>query len=249
MTNLIRGEAIKMRSTRTAIGFTIAGIALMLLVVLISTLAGEPSSVSDKRDAITIAPVGILFVVFGVVGATGEYRHRTVAPAVLIAPDRLRLLVARALAYGVTAAAVALAMLAVAFAVGIPLMAGNDGPSLELADYAGLLGGGLLSAALGAIMGVGFGALVGNQVAGVVSVLLYIFVDRRPDRGGRLGPDPLHGRHRGIRAGRPGGRRRVRFPGLAGRRWPRGRCCSWAPACCANRAAKWPETPHAPPLH
>ena len=176
MTNLIRGEAIKMRSTRTAIGFTIAGIALMLLVVLISTLAGEPSSVSAKRDAITIAPVGILFVVFGVVGATGEYRHRTVAPAVLIAPDRLRLLVARALAYGVTAAAVALAMLAVAFAVGIPLMAGNDGASLELADYAGLLGGGLLSAALGAIMGVGFGALVGNQVAGVVSVLLYIFV-------------------------------------------------------------------------
>ncbi len=176
MTNLIRGEAIKMRSTRTAIGFTIAGIGLMLLVVLISTLAGEPSSVSDKRDAITIAPVGILFVVFGVVGATGEYRHRTVAPAVLIAPDRLRLLVARALAYGVTAAAVALAMLTVAFAVGIPLMAGNDGPSLEFADYAGLLGGGLLSAALGAIMGIGFGALVGNQVAGVVSVLLYIFV-------------------------------------------------------------------------
>ena len=176
MRNLIRGEAIKMRSTRTAIGFTIAGIALMLLVVLISTLAGEPSSVSAKRDAITIAPVGILFVVFGVVGATGEYRHRTVAPAVLIAPDRLRLLVARALAYGVTAAAVALAMLAVAFAVGIPLMAGNDGPSLELADYAGLLGGGMLGAALGAIMGIGFGALVGNQVAGVVSVLLYIFV-------------------------------------------------------------------------
>ena len=51
-------------------------------------------------------------MVFGVVGATGEYRHRTVAPAVLIAPDRLRLLVARALAYGVTAAGVALVMLA-----------------------------------------------------------------------------------------------------------------------------------------
>ena len=50
-------------------------------------------------------------MVFGVVGATGEYRHRTVAPAVLIAPDRLRLLLARALAYAVTAAGVALVML------------------------------------------------------------------------------------------------------------------------------------------
>ncbi|HYI35954.1 MAG TPA: hypothetical protein VEX39_05090 [Thermoleophilaceae bacterium] len=176
MNNLIRGEAIKLRSTRTAIGFTIAGVALMLLVVLVSTLADDPSSVSAKRDSITVAPVFILFVVFGVVGATGEYRHRTVAPAILIAPDRLRLLVARTLAYAVTAAGVALVMLVVAFAIGIPLMAGNEGGALDFADYAGLLGGGLLSAALGGVVGVGFGALVGNQVAGVVSVLVYLFV-------------------------------------------------------------------------
>ena len=51
--NLIRGEAIKMRSTRTAIGFTIAGVALTLLFVLVSTLADEPSTVSGKRDALT----------------------------------------------------------------------------------------------------------------------------------------------------------------------------------------------------
>ncbi len=174
MKNLIRGEAIKLRSTRTAIGFTIAGVGLMLMVVLVSTLAGDPSTVDAKRDSITIAPVFILFVVFGVVGATGEYRHRTVAPAVLIAPDRLRLLAARALAYAVTAAGVALIMLIASFAIGIPLMSGGE--SLAFADYAGLLGGGLLSAALGGMLGVGFGALVGNQVAGVVSVLVYLFV-------------------------------------------------------------------------
>jgi len=174
--NLIRGEAIKIRSTRTAIAFTIAGALLMLLVVLVSTLAGEPSSVDAKRETVTIAPAGVLFIVFGVVGATGEYRHRTIAPAILIAPDRLRLLGARALAYAVTAAAVALVMLLVALAVGLPLMAGNDGGALDGADYAGLLGGGMASAALGGAMGVGFGALVGNQVAGVVGVLVYIFV-------------------------------------------------------------------------
>ena len=44
--NLIRGEAIKLRSTRTAIGFTIAGVALMLLVVLVSTLADDPVDAS-----------------------------------------------------------------------------------------------------------------------------------------------------------------------------------------------------------
>ncbi len=176
MINLIRGEAIKMRSTRTAIGFLIAGVALTLLFVLITTLADEPSTLDSKRDALTVAPLFILFVVFGVVGATGEYRHRTVAPAVLIAPDRLRLLVARALAYAVTGAGVALVMLLVSLAIGVPLMAGNPGPSLEFGDYAGLVGGTLLIGASGGALGVGFGALVGNQVAGVVSVLVYLFV-------------------------------------------------------------------------
>lgn len=176
MIPLIRGEAIKLRSTRTALGFLIAGVALTLLVVLVSTLAGDPSTVEDKRAAMSVGVLFILFVVYGVVGATGEYRHRTVAPAVLIAPDRLRLLLARTLAYTVTAMGFAALMLVVALAIGIPLMAGNDGPSLALSDYLGLVGGTLLAAGLGGAMGVGIGALVGNQVAGVIGVLVYIFV-------------------------------------------------------------------------
>ena len=111
------------------------------------------------------------------VGATGEYRHRTVAPAVLIAPDRLRLLVARTLAYAVTAAGVALVMLIVAFAIGIPLMAGSEGDGAgRRATTPAWWAAGCCSAALGGALGVGFGALVGNQVAGVVSVLVYLFV-------------------------------------------------------------------------
>ena len=73
MRNLIRGEAIKMRSTRTALGFTIAGVVLTLMFVLVSTLAGDPSSLDAKRDALSVFHLFILFVVFGVVGATGEY--------------------------------------------------------------------------------------------------------------------------------------------------------------------------------
>lgn len=176
MIPLVRGEAIKLRSTRTAIGFTLAGVALTVLFVLVSTLADEPSTVDTKREALSVVHLFALFVVFGVVGATGEYRHRTVAPAVLIAPDRLRLLLARALAYAVTGAGVAAIMLAVSYALGIPLMAGNDGASLSLSDYLELAGGTILTAALGTALGVGFGALVGNQVAGVVSVLVYMLI-------------------------------------------------------------------------
>lgn len=176
MIGLIHGEAIKLRSTRTAIGFLLAGVVLTVLSVLVSTLAGDPSTLDAKREALSVVHLFVLFVVFGVVGATGEYRHRTVAPAVLIAPDRLRLLGARALAYAVTGAAVAAVMLLVSFALGIPLMAGNEGPSPAVADYLGLAGGTILTAALGSALGVGFGALVGSQVAAVVSVLVYMFI-------------------------------------------------------------------------
>jgi hypothetical protein len=176
MTNLIRGEAIKMRSTRTAFGFLLTGVLLTVLFGLLSSLIDDPSSVQDRREAISVAPLFLLFVIFGVVGSTGEYRHRTVAPAVLIAPDRLRLLTARALAYAATGALVGLAMIVVSAAVTVPFMIGDGGESLAFGDYAWLVGGTVLLGALGSALGVGFGALVGNQVAGVVSVMAYLLV-------------------------------------------------------------------------
>jgi ABC-2 type transport system permease protein len=177
VTALIRGEAIKLRSTRTAIGFALAAMALVLLVVIASILGGHPDTISAKRDALSVGgAVSFVLIIFGVVGATGEYRHHTLAPAVLIAPDRTRLLLARALAYAVTGVAVGVAMLVVGLAVGVPLMTTTDGPGLAFSDYLTVVGGGLLSCLLCAALGVGFGALVGNQVAGVVGALVFFFV-------------------------------------------------------------------------
>jgi ABC-2 type transport system permease protein len=88
------------RTTRTALGFAIASVLLVLAYVLVSFLAGDPTTASEKRDALNVGGVlSIPLLLFGIVGATGEYRHRTLAPAVLIAPDRMRLTGARLLAY------------------------------------------------------------------------------------------------------------------------------------------------------
>jgi ABC-2 type transport system permease protein len=177
VTGLIRGEAIKLRSTRTAIGFAIAAVALLLLVVIASILGGDPHTLSAKRDALGVGgPVSFVLIIFGVVGATGEYRHHTLAPAVLIAPDRTRLLLARALAYAATGVVVGAITVAVGLAVGVPLLTTTDGPSLAFSDYATIVGGGLLCCGLCAALGVGAGALVGNQVAGVVGALIFFFV-------------------------------------------------------------------------
>jgi ABC-2 type transport system permease protein len=175
MNRLIYGELIKVRTTRTALGFGAASVLLVLALVLISFLAGDPKSVQDKRDALNVGGVlSVPLLIFGIVGATGEYRHRTIAPAVLIAPGRARLTVARLIAYLLTALVVGIAMVVVAFAIGLPLAGGGE--ELAGSDLVTIAGGGLIVAVLTTALGVGVGVLVRNQVAGVVGALIWLFI-------------------------------------------------------------------------
>jgi len=177
MTRLLRGELIKVRTTRTALGFGVAAVLLVLAVVLVTILAGDPTTITDKRGALNVGgALSIPLLLFGIVGATGEYRHRTLAPAVLIAPDRVRLMLARVSAYALTALVVGAAMLAVALVLGVPLLGGQPGPDLQRADYTRLVVGGLIGAVLAVVLGTGIGVLVRNQVAGVVGTLVWIFI-------------------------------------------------------------------------
>jgi ABC-2 type transport system permease protein len=163
VTRLLAGELIKVRTTRTALGFGIAAVVLTVVSVLTLTLGDDPVTIEDKRAALNFGgAVSAVLLILGVVGATGEFRHRTLAPAVLIAPDRFRLVVARVLAYGLTAGLVAMAMGVVAFGLG--------------SDYISLAAGGLLATVLCAMLGVGFGTLVRNQVAAVVGLFVWLFV-------------------------------------------------------------------------
>jgi ABC-2 type transport system permease protein len=175
MTRLIVGELIKVRTTRTALGFGVASVLLVLALVLISFLAGDPNTVQDKRDALNVGGVlSVPLLIFGIVGATGEYRHRTIAPAVLIAPGRARLTVARLIAYLLTALVVGVAMVVVALAIGLPLASGGE--ELSGTDLATVAGGGVIVAVLATALGVGVGVLVRNQVAGVVGALIWLFI-------------------------------------------------------------------------
>ena len=174
---LLSGELIKVRTTRTALGFGLAAVAIVLVGVLVSFLAGDPRTVVDKRIAIAFGSgVSIVLLLFGAVGATGEFRHHTLAPALLIAPDRLRLLAARVAAYTLTALLFGVAMLVVGLAVGIPLLENEPGPDLATADYVKVGAGGLIATALAAALGVGYGTLVRNQVLAVIAALVWFFI-------------------------------------------------------------------------
>jgi ABC-2 type transport system permease protein len=83
MSALMRGELIKAVTTRTLFGYAALGVALAIANVLIVTLSKDLVTVADKQEAIAGLPM--LLILFGLVGAAGEYRHRTVAPAALAA--------------------------------------------------------------------------------------------------------------------------------------------------------------------
>ena len=105
---------------------------LTLAIVLLTILAGDPKTIADKRSALAVgSSISALLLVFGVVGAGAEYRHRTLAPALLVAPGRGRLLAARVVAYGARRAGHRHRHDASSpFAIGVPLLAGQPGPDL-----------------------------------------------------------------------------------------------------------------------
>jgi len=177
VSRLVRGELLKLRTTRTALGFTAAVVVLTLAIVLLTILAGDPKTIADKRSALAVgSSISALLLVFGVVGAGAEYRHRTLAPALLVAPGRGRLLAARLVAYGIAGLAIGVVMTVVAFAIGIPLLAGQPGPDLSTSDYLRTGGGGLVAVTVSTMLGVGVGTLIGKQVPAVIGTMVWIFV-------------------------------------------------------------------------
>jgi ABC-2 type transport system permease protein len=175
MSALMRGELIKTVTTRTLFGYAALGVALAIANVLIMTLSKDLFTVADKQEAIAGLPM--LLILFGLVGAAGEYRHRTAAPAALAAGGRRgRLLLARAGAYAVSGLLLGTLTAAVGLALGLPLLSSEPGSGLGFGKVAVVAAGSILGAGLCAIMGVAAGALVRNQVAGVVGALILIFI-------------------------------------------------------------------------
>jgi ABC-2 type transport system permease protein len=176
MKALITGELIKTVTTRALFGYAVIGVALAIGNVLILTLSADLVTVADKQEAIAGLP--IMLVLFGIVGAAGEYRHRTAAPAVLAAGSgRGRILLARAGAYAATGLAVGALTASATLGLGLPLLGSSEpGPGVGSGEIASVAAGSIIGAGLCAIMGVAAGALVRVQVVGVVGALVLGFV-------------------------------------------------------------------------
>lgn len=178
MTHTIRGELLKLRTARTF--WALAGVALLLvLAIVVLTLAldsGFDTEDETRSLLATAGATGLLLLILGVVFSAGEYRHGTIASTLLVTPHRLRVVSAQALACALAGLAVGLAAALLTAAIALPWLAAKDAASLDAGALLGLFAGGVLYTTLAGALGAGLGALLRNQIAAVILVLVLLFV-------------------------------------------------------------------------
>lgn len=175
MIRLVRTELFLIRTTRTGWGMLGLTLAFVLcpLVFIIPTAGGNglpPLSDPDMvRTLYGSATSGITFVlILGILGMTSEYRHHTLTRTFLQTPRRSRVLAAKIIAYTGTGALFGIASVLLVVAVAVPAMAAKGGPVSPLVyEVPTILGGTVLASALFALIGLGVGALIRNQVAAI----------------------------------------------------------------------------------
>ena len=176
MKPLLRAELIKLRTTRTFIALAGAAVGTSVLIVTLVSLLSEPDADSVLTDVFTADTSSLFITILAIVGITGEWRHRTITSSLLAAPDRLRFLAAKTLAFA-TAGAVLSLLISIGIGIaGYAILGARDLPTPELGEWIAQVGRNVVVAALLGGFGVGLGSLVRNQPTAIVIVLLLGFV-------------------------------------------------------------------------
>jgi hypothetical protein len=184
---LIAGEFGKLFTTRLWLWLLLASMAVAALFASLDiAFSGDPDTVTFALS--TSAGQRTLFAsaagaaqpfvaVLAAIGLTGEFRHRTVTATFLSTPRRGRVVLAKLIAYGLTGAGYGLACTAVVAAISVPWLRTKAIPvSLVDNGLPATMAGGVLAVAVYAVIGVGLAALLREQVATVVGLLIYLFV-------------------------------------------------------------------------
>jgi ABC-2 type transport system permease protein len=178
MTRVVLAELLKFRTTRTFWALAASSLGLVLLIVIL-TLAIDDSlhSETDVRDLLsTVGIYGLLTLILGVVAGAGEYRHGTIAWTLLVTPQRLRAVTGGVIACFLGGLAIGIVVFGITATVALVWLSGKDAVLPSAGDTLEVFAGALLYGALAAALGNALGALLRNQVAAVVIVLVLIFV-------------------------------------------------------------------------
>lgn len=181
MLALVRSELRKFFSTRLwwgmALGIALAGAAFALMFGLILTSdaatgpgmpAGDPVQIANSVYVGGLGVGYLLLLTIGVLQIGGEYRHKTITATFLATPRRIRALLAKALALVGIGALYGLISLLGSVSVGALVLALRGEEAFPSTQILRTLGLSLLILGIWALIGLGVGILIPNQVAALL---------------------------------------------------------------------------------
>ena len=183
-------ESLKLTSTRLwwilllvlfgYVAFT-AGLLAGLFGAMGDQLSATPGSPQLPEAALppvvysTASAVGYVFpVLLGALATTSEFRHQTLTPTFLATPRRGVVLLAKVVVLAIAGALCGVVSLVASIGLGAPILAATGVPTLLADSETWMLAARVvLAMSLWAVVGVGLGVLVPNQVAAIVIVLAF----------------------------------------------------------------------------
>ncbi len=177
----VRSELRKFFTTRLWWGMAIAvAVSAAAFAVLFGFVVNNPAATagpggaqisgSDTQVANTVYTAGIsvgylLLLTIGILTIGGEFRHKTISATLLATPKRVHAMLAKVLALVVIGILYGLVSMLASVSVGAVVLSVIDRPAFPSAEVARTLALSLLVLVLWALIGLGIGILIPNQVA------------------------------------------------------------------------------------
>ena len=187
MMRLVGVELFKFRTQRAHVVILVLGLALTALGLGLFFLAtvvglGEEAqlpleSPGVQRQLLMSSGTGLVVLLLATLGVTAEFRHGTISSTARGVPQRHNIVLAKAITYALVALAygIVAAILNQVGARSILALEGVD-VAVSIGDVVAGVGKALLALVLFALLGVGVAAIVANQVAAVLIVVVEPFV-------------------------------------------------------------------------
>ena len=179
---LTRAELRKLTTTRTALITLAIAIALSVISVVVAAAnAGQHGTPALGTDAGTyeMLKVGVVscmaMIVLGVIAAGGEYRHRTIIPAMLITPSRGALVAAKTIAIAIAGVVLAGLTFGVSLAAAAGELSAHHVHHLPPGTTT-MVAGSVAAAELFGLIGVALGYITRNTVAAVVGAVGWLLI-------------------------------------------------------------------------
>jgi hypothetical protein len=186
MSRLVAAEFVKLFTTRVWLWLLLGCLALTALFASLDlaftdtayTTSRPLSSAAGQRSLFGVGGgTGALVAVLAAIGITGEFRHKTVGATFLSMPRRSRVVAAKLLIYALVGTGYGAACFAVTTAIALPwLDAKHIHVTLTSDRLPAVLAGVMFAMAIYGVVGVGLGALLREQVATAVTLLVSLYV-------------------------------------------------------------------------